>query len=75
MAGMVPGRAAMRRAGVEQLLGGRGVRQRHPDLACARQREVQVLLVQLDAEARIEGALDHALAMHLRECARSRTRP
>ena len=33
---------------------------------CARggERQVQVLLVQLDAEARIESALDHALAVH-----------
>jgi len=36
---------------------------------------VQVLLVQRDAEARIEGALDHALAVHFQECARRQSRP
>jgi hypothetical protein len=54
-------------AGVEQLLRGGGVGQRHADRARAGQGQVQVLLVQLDAEARVEGALDHALAVHLED--------
>ena len=33
----------------------------------ALQRQVQVLLVQLDAEARLEVALDHPLAMHFED--------
>src|SRR5215203_3030412 len=61
---VVPSGAALCDAGVEQLLGGCGVGQRDADLTRARQRKIEVLLVQLDAEARIEGALDHALAMH-----------
>jgi len=28
------------------------------------QHQAQVLLVQFDADAQVEGALDHALAMH-----------
>ena len=60
--------AAVRGAGVEQLLRGRRVGQRDAELRARRlQREVQVLLVQLDAEARVEGALDHALAVHLED--------
>src|SRR6516164_3865572 len=66
-AGMVPSGAAVRRAAVEQLLRGRGVGQRQPDRTCGRKRETQILLMQLDAEARIERALDHALAMHLED--------
>ena len=66
----------MRRAGVEQLLCCHPVRQRHPGLARARQRVVQVFVVQLDPEAWVESAPDHALAMHLqdrRRCARPKT--
>src|SRR4051794_18841774 len=43
----------------------------------ARQRVVQVFVVQLDPEAWVESAPDHALAMHLqdrRRCARPKTR-
>jgi hypothetical protein len=68
---MVPGLAAVGDARIEQLLRGGGVRQRHAEGACTAEREVQVFLVQFDAEARVEGALDHALAMHfedLRRC-------
>ena len=32
-----------------------------------RQRQVEVLLVQPDTEARIEGAVDHPLAVHLQD--------
>src|SRR5690606_36337373 len=48
---VVPLRAAVRAAGVEELLRGGGVGQRHAELARGGQREVEVLLVQLDAEA------------------------
>jgi hypothetical protein len=37
--------------------------------ARARQGQVQILLVQLDAKARLECALDHALAMHFENAA------
>ena len=40
------------------------------ELARALQRQAQVLLVQPDAKARIEGALDHPLAVHLEDAAR-----
>ena len=59
--------AAVGRAGIEQLLRRRGVAAGHAERARALQREVQVLLVQLDAEARVEGALDHALAVHFED--------
>ncbi len=38
-----------------------------PENACAGQSEVQILLVQLNAEARLEIARDHALAMHFKD--------
>src|SRR3990172_7113898 len=62
--GVVPLAAALRLAGAEQFLRGGGVGQAHLESAREGEREVQVFLVQLDAEARIEGALDHALAVH-----------
>src|SRR5437016_525963 len=55
-AGMVPALAAKGGGGVEQLLRRRGVRQGKVQRAGARQREAQVLLVQFDAEAGVEGA-------------------
>src|SRR3974390_1075849 len=55
-AGMVPLGTAMRRAAVEQLLRGRRVGERQPDRPRGRERKVEILLVQLDAEAGIEGA-------------------
>src|SRR5262249_11320946 len=61
---MVPARAAMGRAGVEQLWCGRRVGQAYTHRASRGEREVEVLLVQLDAEARVERALDHAFAVH-----------
>src|SRR5277367_6037548 len=60
---MIPGLAAVRSAGVEQFLRGRGVRQRDPHALGALQGEVQILLVQFDPEAGREGPLDHALTM------------
>ena len=39
----------------------------HAERLCALQRQVQILLVQFDAEAGREGALDHALAMHFED--------
>ncbi|SOZ36500.1 hypothetical protein CBM2605_A280091 [Cupriavidus neocaledonicus] len=64
---------AVGRAGVEQLLRGGGVGQRHAQRLGTLQRQVQVLLVQLDAEARIEGALDHAVAVHFQDARRGET--
>jgi len=57
-------------AGIEELLCGRGVGQRNAERLGAFQRQVEVLLVQFDAEARREGALDHALAMHFQDAPR-----
>src|ERR1051325_2016313 len=65
--GMVPALTAELRCGVEQFLRRRGVRQGHAERPRAGQCEAQILLVQFDAEARIEGALDHALAMHFED--------
>src|SRR5215471_2606898 len=63
-AGMVPALAAERGGGIEQLLGGRGVGERYTKSARALQCQAQVLLMQLDPEARVEGSLDHPLAVH-----------
>ena len=41
-----------------------------PSAARTGQCQAQILLVQLDAEARVEGALDHPLAMHLEDARR-----
>src|SRR5208282_5910221 len=60
---MVPALAAECRGGVEQFLGRRGIGQREAERTCPLEREVQILLVQFDAEAWVEGALDHSLAM------------
>src|SRR5476649_1474267 len=54
-------------AGLHQLRRARGLRQRDAQLARSGQGEAQVLLVQLDAKARIEGALDHPLAVHFED--------
>ena len=61
---MIPRLAAMRGTGTEQLLGDRGAGQGNAERARAFEREVEILLVQLDAEARLEISLHHALAMH-----------
>src|SRR3546814_7055234 len=60
-------RAVVRDAGIEQLLGGCCVRQRYTQLARGGEREIQILLVQIDTEARIEAALDHTLAVDLKD--------
>src|ERR1700722_16810214 len=62
---MVPGRATCGYCGVEQLLAGRGIRQADAERARSLQREVQVLLVKRNTEARLEIALDHAFAVDL----------
>ena len=64
-AGVVPGRAAGSDRGVEQLLTGRRIRQADAETARSLQREVQVLLMQRDAETRIKIALDDPLAVDL----------
>ncbi len=51
-------------AGRHELLRHGRIGQCDAELFRARQRQVQVFLVQVDAEARLEGALDHALAVH-----------
>src|SRR2546426_6854163 len=61
---VVPRLAAMGNARVEELLRSRRVGQGQAECLRALQRQIQVLLMQLDAKARIEGALHHALAMH-----------
>ena len=54
-------------AGVHPLLRASRLRQCKTQCSCALQREIQVFLVQRDTEAGIEGALDHALAMHFED--------
>lgn len=61
---MVPGSTALSDSGVEQFLAGGGVGQRNAQAARAVQRQIQILLVQRDAEARRKIAADHPLAMH-----------
>ena len=60
---VIPGFAAERGGGVEQLLRRRRVGQREAERTRSLQSEVQILLVQFDAEARVECTLDHPLAM------------
>src|SRR5262245_15721361 len=55
----------MRGARIEQLLGGGRIGQTQTELARVAEREIQVLLVQLDAKTGLKRALDHALAMQL----------
>src|SRR3954464_2903847 len=70
---MVPLSAALGGTGIEKLLGTGGIGQRKVKRTCAGQSKIQVLLVQFDAEARIEVALDHALAMDLQDTRRGET--
>ena len=49
--GMVPACAASGCTGIEELLTGRRVRKTDLEGACARKREIEILLVQLDAKA------------------------
>ena len=60
---VVPVTATDGRAGAEHLLGVGGVGQVDAQLASTGQGQVEILLVQADAEARIERAFDHALAV------------
>ncbi len=60
---MVPALAAERGAAIEEFLRRRGVGQGQVERARTRQREAQILLVQLDAEPGVEGALDHPFAV------------
>src|SRR5580692_7937084 len=62
---MVPRRAAGGCGGIEQLLAGGGVRQADTERTRSLEREVQVFLVERNAEARLKIALDHALAVDL----------
>src|SRR6202451_4036045 len=62
---MVPRRAACGYGGVEQLLAGGRIGQADTERTRSLQREVQVLLMQRNAEARLEIALDHAFAVDL----------
>src|SRR5450830_1724656 len=69
---MVPITATEGGAGAEHLLGAGGVRQVDPQLLGPGQRQVQILLVQIDAKARIEGALDHAFAVYFKDLRRGK---
>src|ERR1700740_304113 len=60
---VIPALAAECGGGVEQLLGRRRIGQREAERPRPLQGEVQILLVQFDAEAGVECALDHPLAM------------
>ena len=64
---VIPRAPAVCGAGVEQLLAGRGIRQRNAQLAAGLQRKVQIFLMELDAKAGIERALHHPLAVHLKD--------
>ena len=54
----------MRGAAVEQFLRRRRIGQRETEFARRGERQIEVFLVQFDAEAGVEGALDHALTVH-----------
>ena len=47
-------------AGVEKLLGGGGVGKTESHLTRPLQGQVQVLLMEFESEARVEGAIDHS---------------
>ena len=70
---MIPALAAVRRAGVEQLLRRGGVGKRHAHLARRAERQVQILLMELDPKSGIERALDHPLAVHFQNARRGET--
>ena len=67
---MIPISAALRDAGREELLRRGGVGQRNTELPRARQREVQIFLVEPDAKAGIECPRDHSFAVDLEDTAR-----
>ena len=64
---VIPLRAAVRGGHVEELCADRRHGQAERHLARAGERQVEILLVQLDAEAGLEVALHHALAVHLED--------
>src|SRR6201986_3027471 len=64
---MIPRLAAMRDAGVEQLLRGRGRGQGDAERAGAVERQVEILLMQLDPEAWFEITLYHAFTMYFED--------
>ncbi|MNX83035.1 hypothetical protein D3C86_1147850 [compost metagenome] len=61
---------AIGRARVEQLLRGSRVRQRHAQRLGPLQRQIQIFLMEFDAEAGVERALDHPLAVHFQNARR-----
>src|SRR3954454_1274961 len=63
---MVPPCSAVGGASVEKLLRGGGIGQAYLQFPCRLQGKVEILLVKLDPEARIEGPGDHPLAMNLK---------
>src|ERR1700681_3841663 len=67
---VIPGLPAMRGAGVEQLLTRRRIGQAHAHLPGGAQRKAEVLLMELDAKAGVERALDHPLAVHFENARR-----
>src|SRR6266851_4006659 len=61
---MIPALAAVRCAGVEQLLRRGGVGKRHSNLACRGECQIQILLMKLDPKSGIKRTLDHPLAVN-----------
>src|SRR2546423_15653860 len=70
---VVPGLAAVSDTSVEEFLAGRGIGQAYADLASGIQRQIEILLVQLNAEAWVKGALDHAITVHFEDARRRKT--
>src|SRR5580698_8717180 len=70
---MVPGRATCGYGGVEHLLTSGGIWQADAERARSLQREVQILLMQRNAEARLEIAPDHAFAVDLQNAGRRKS--
>ncbi len=67
---VVPVAAAQGLTGVKHLLGIGGVGQVDAQFLGTLQGEVEVLLVQVDTEARLEGAFDYALGVHFEDLRR-----
>ena len=65
--GMVPRFPAKGSASIEQLLGCGGARQGQPKRSRPFQREIEILLMQLNAKTWIKIALQHALAVHFKD--------
>ncbi len=60
----------VRRARVHQFLHKSGMRQREAQRSRRLQRKVQILLMQLNAKAGVEGTLDHAFTVNLKDSRR-----